>query len=320
MHSCTAGVLIVPNYTRSIFMKLFTSWKQLAIGGAAALAVTAGLTAVSMPEAVNAQGARANGVATQIAHRSFGERGDGIDKAALLAEALGISVDELTAAHEAVRDALLDEAVATGDLTQEQVDNIRNGEWFGHRGFAGRGFGHHGDRAEHRALLADELGISVEALEAAHDAAREAGLAQAIADGTITQEQADLMAARRAVAEYLDHEAVLAQVLGMPVEELAAAREEGASLRDLIAESGLSRDELKAALQSAHAAAVEQAVADGVITTEQAEQLHSDDGRGFGHPHGRGRRGHGDSLRDGSGTNPDGASFGPRRGAVDGSL
>lgn len=308
-------------------MKLLTSWKRMTVGGAAVLAVTTGLTAAFVPAAsVSARAAQGGpSGSTLVVHRGFGDRGGNVDHQALLAEALGISVDRLTAAHDAVRDALLAEAVANGDITQEQADRMQSGEGFGHRGFTGpgfggRGFGHHGDGVDLQALLAEELGISGEALEAARQEAHAAALAQAVADGDITQEQADLMQARRAVAGYLDHAAILAQALGISVEELVAAREAGTSLRELIAERGLDRAELQAAMQSAYAAALERAVAEGVITTEQAERLQSDGGRGFGRPGGRGR-GHGRDIRDRDESDIGGASSGrPRRGTADGSL
>jgi hypothetical protein len=74
-----------------------------------------------------------------------------------LAEQLGISVDELTAARLAVAEARLAERVAEGDLTQEEADErldaLRSGEApmgdmggpFG-RGHGGRGHGGRGPR------------------------------------------------------------------------------------------------------------------------------------------------------------------------------
>lgn len=116
-----------------------------------------------------------------------------------LADALGITIDALDTAQEAARNAALDQVVAEGLLTQEQADAIRSGE--------ARGLGIRPPRGQEstidmRALLADALGITVDELDAAEQAAREAGLAQAIADGVITQEQADLMAARSALKEF----------------------------------------------------------------------------------------------------------------------
>ncbi len=204
-----------------------------------------------------------------------GQRGGFGDQGSYLAEALGISVEELQAATEAVRTAHMEEAVAQavadGLLTEEQAAAILAGERpEGNVDF--RGIFNRGDREESDAPLAAELGITVDELEAAQEAAREAAIAQAIADGTITQEDADLRAAAQALREYMDQDTVLADLLGISAEELAAAKEDG-SVRDLIEASGLSQEDIQAAMQDAHEAAVAQAVADGVITQEQADQL-----------------------------------------------
>lgn len=63
-------------------------------------------------------------------------------------------------------------------------------------------------RALHDAFLAETLGITVEELQAAQQTARAAMVAKAVEDGIITQEQADLMAARHAFLQfYLEQEA-----------------------------------------------------------------------------------------------------------------
>jgi hypothetical protein len=211
-----------------------------------------------------------------------------------LADALGITEDELDAAKEAVRAAQLEEvvaqALADGLITEEQAEAILSGDGSG-RSLRGLGLHKHGERGEGDELLAAELGISVDELEAAKETAREAALDQAIADGLITQEQADLMAAGQALRDYLDQDAVLAGLLGLSAEELEAAKEEG-SIRDLVEASGLTQEEIMTAMQEARETAVAEAVADGVITQEQADQLEAMPGRGgFGGPrggHGRG--------------------------------
>ena len=158
----------------------------------------------------------------------------------------------------------------------------------GQHGFRGPGrpfAGHPGDQSQY---LADALGITVEELEAAQETARQAALDQAVADGVITQEQVDLMAAGRALQEYIDRDAILAEVLGLSVEEVTAAKEDG-TLRDLLAESELTPEEIMSNMQAAVETAVEAAIADGVITQEQADQLQNDrsfGSGGFGGPRG----------------------------------
>ena len=115
-----------------------------------------------------------------------------------LAEALGISVDELQAAYQTARQAAVQQALADGKITQEQADRMLaadNDRPFGRDGRFG--FGQTGE------FLADALGISVEDLQAAQEEAHTAVIDQALADGTITQEQVDRMAARSALAPYL---------------------------------------------------------------------------------------------------------------------
>lgn len=159
--------------------------------------------------------------------------------------------------------------------TEETVPG--NGSQRGQRPDRGRW----GDRGTY---LAEALGISVDELEAAQEAARDAAIAQAVADGIITQEQADLRAVGQALRAYLDRDAVFADLLGLSVDEIEAAREER-TLPDLIAAAGLSREEIQAAMTEARDAAIAQALADGVITQDQADQLEAMPHRGPSGPH-----------------------------------
>lgn len=205
-----------------------------------------------------------------------------------LAEALGITVDELQTAYETARTAAVEQAVADELITQEQADAILAGEM----GLPGFDRGRHGLRSlAFEAFLADALGISEEALEAARDEARAAEIQQAVADGTITADQAELMLAAEALKDYIDRDALLAGVLGVSVVEVEAAKEAG-TLLALIDDSGLTAEAFQAAMQAAHEAAVSQAVADGIITQEQANQLQTESGcfgglGGHGGRHGR---------------------------------
>ena len=116
-----------------------SQWKHWLLSGVAAGAIT--LTVLgAAPQLAFAQStpaAPAQGSdATTPAQPASPLRGRGAadtDRSQTLADALGITVDELNAARDAARDAALDQAVAEGLLTQEQADAIRNGE--------GRGLG-----------------------------------------------------------------------------------------------------------------------------------------------------------------------------------
>ncbi|MCC6605086.1 MAG: hypothetical protein IT327_17905 [Anaerolineae bacterium] len=221
-------------------------------------------------------------------HHGMGGRGL-IDREAareLLAEALGVTLDELEAARDAAMDA----------VTAED----------------GRP-----DRDEVRALIAAELGVTVEELEAAQDTVQEAMLAQLVEDGTITQEQLDEMLEMKALRELAqdifsrdDAQAVIAEQLGLTVEELAAARDEGTRIAELADAQGIDLETLMTAVTDARSAAFAQAVADGSLTQEQADLLLSQRGPhfGFGGHGGHGHGGHG-GMR--------GGGFGP--GSSDGS-
>ena len=150
-----------------------------------------------------------------------------------LANALGISVDELEAAYQTAHNAALDQAVEAGLITQTQADELHN------KGFAFPFGGRWGDwlsqgGIDHDALLADALGISKEELQTTYTKAYEARIDQAVADGNLTQEEADLMKGQRAL---------------------------------------FSSESFTTAMKSAFEAAVKQAVDAGVITQAQADQI-----------------------------------------------
>jgi hypothetical protein len=137
----------------------------------------------------------------------------------------------------------------------------------------GRGLGHGGLGGERGELLAQELGISVAELQAARLRALEKGLAEAVSAGRITQEQADLALAGAKLHAAIDHEAVMAEALGLTKAELEAARATGKTLPELMREAGLDRASFRTQLEAAMDKAIAQAVADGVITQAQADAL-----------------------------------------------
>ncbi len=140
-------------------------------------------------------------------------------------------------------------------------------------------------------FLAEALDISVDQLQSAREQARSAMLAEAVEKGYITEEQVALMEARAALRDYIDEQALLAEALGVTIDELEEAREAEKPLSVLIYELGLEPAEVRENIQAAYQKAVQQAADEGVITAEQAEQFQSDGVRmdRFG-----GKRGHGD--------------------------
>lgn len=184
----------------------------------------------------------------------------------------------------------------------------------GIRSFAQRGVG---GVVDWWALLADELGISVDELEQAVDAANSAAIDQLVEAGVMTAEQGELAQARSDLRGYIDPQAIAAEALGMSVEDLQAARQDGSTLADLIEQQGLDRASYLENLRAAHEAAIQQAVDDGVITQAQADQL-LENGRfpGFGRDHGQGR---GPEFRPGGFGPGIGPGFSPGRGEGRGS-
>lgn len=126
-------------------------------------------------------------------HDGGGRSCAAVDRHALLANALGITVEQLNAAHQRAHDQAIQEALNQGLITQAQADAMWN-RTSGHRGF-GRGW--HNNGIDRQTLLANELGISVEQLQAAQATAHAQGIEQAVAAGCITQERADQIQSRQ---------------------------------------------------------------------------------------------------------------------------
>lgn len=122
-----------------------------------------------------------------------------------LADALGVTVEELQAAYQAASQTLLqqslDEALEKGLITQERADEILDGEGrFGRRVRFGPGFG--GQELDE--LAAAELGVPVEEIQAARASLFSERIEQAVADGDMTQTAADLALARQTAGSYFE--------------------------------------------------------------------------------------------------------------------
>ena len=166
----------------------------------------------------------------------MGPGGRGFDGGATneeLASALGITVDELNAAYQKANEAALAQAVKDGLITQAQADQLKTdgqafplgGRWMGWLKQQG---------VDYDALLAESLGITTEKLQAAYTQAADIRIDQAVTDGNLTQDQADLMKGQRAL---------------------------------------YANQSFISAMQSAFETAVKQAVSDGVITQAQADLI-----------------------------------------------
>ena len=206
--------------------------------------------------------------------------------------------------------ALAQEATPETEATTPDESGSAFGGFFGMRGpghWGGPGGSSNSNWLEN---LAEALGITVDQLGAAQEQAYAATVADAVAAGEITQEQADRILAAHALKGYIDRKAILASSLDMTTEELETALAAGQSLSDIMTEKGIDMATLKANAQAAYEAVVQQAVADGVITQAQADEfLSADVSRLFGHGGFGGHRGRGHGGRGGRGfgspVNPD---------------
>jgi hypothetical protein len=196
--------------------------------------------------------------------------------------------------------------------------------------------------ADHEELLAGALGISVEELQAAQTKAQEAALDQAVADGWITQRQADQMKLYgfrwlgRGLELWgagIDRNALLAEALGISVDDLAAAQEKAYTtwLAQEVEAGRLTQEQadqmqaehdlrlfLASRLQTAYTEGIQAAVEAGVITQEQADQIQS--GPGWGASGLFGRRLFGGGLWDGGLFGRDGFGRRPGRGPMGGGM
>ena len=155
-----------------------------------------------------------------------------------VAKRLGISEDKL---QDAIRDesiARIDEAVQSGDLTEEQgerlKERVRSGEGLGP---LGRGFG-----------LGRDFGL-----------------------GPIPDFGFGFPRVFKGVGNQLD---AAAEYLGLTQAELRDELSDGDSLADIAEEKGKSVDGLKTAMRNALKADLDEAVDDGVVTREQADNLY----------------------------------------------
>ncbi|MCB9134759.1 MAG: hypothetical protein H6636_04980 [Anaerolineales bacterium] len=155
--------------------------------------------------------------------------------------------------------------------------------------------------------LLDAAGLTQEEFQAAFDAAAPGIVEQALADGVITQEQADAIVANglrmfnrggpgghdgfggpgsphghgdfgvfgiprdSLLQPYV--ETAAANILGMSVEDFQAAKDAGTRVPDLLDQAGLTADEFQTAMEEALPGIVEQALKDEVITQAQADYL-----------------------------------------------
>ena len=150
-----------------------------------------------------------------------------------LAEALGITEEELAAAVQTAREAAINQGLEEGLITQAQADELTADDstsrldrvlstWLMKSGI------------DFNALLADALGISMDELQAAYEQAFFTRIDQAVTDGKLTEEQALLAKGRYALS---------------------------------------ADSTFQASMKTAYEAAIQEAVTKGIITQEQADLI-----------------------------------------------
>ena len=139
--------------------------------------------------------------------------------------------------------------------------------------FSGWGRPSMGSDMGYETQLAEALGISVDQLRAAQDAAVDNGIKQAVDEGELAPKQAERMLTWRKLRPYLNPEVLAARVLDMTPDQMAAAMSQGKSLWDLARERRLDFGTAREKFLAAGKAAVQQAVADGAITQQEADEV-----------------------------------------------
>jgi arsenate reductase-like glutaredoxin family protein len=143
--------------------------------------------------------------------------------------------------------------------------------------------------------LLQDRGLTFEAFRAEMDDIRAVALAAAVADGVVPQEQAGMMVGRadrqggfnrqdgerrssKSMQGPLDQEVMapymhtaLAGILGVSVAELDALHDSGDTIHTLLDANGQTFEEFGTLMTDARASAIAAALADGVITQEQAD-------------------------------------------------
>lgn len=143
-----------------------------------------------------------------------GVKGDVVNDSKYLADTLGITEADLQAAQTKAREAEIKQAVTDGVITQEQADAMLN-----NTGGRGARVNLRGANLDHDKFLAEALDITVDELNAAQEKAAAAKLAQAVADGRMTQEQADLVTARQALQQYIKDQGLYEQAVASAVKD-----------------------------------------------------------------------------------------------------
>lgn len=183
-------------------MKRSTTWVYMVIGGFLAISLLAGAGFFYLrseaAELLRGSNAPMKPYRLGIDWMSDGDQPTGKYEE-VLADVLGISVEDLRAAYDAVWERTIQAAVSDGKLTEEQSERILERRGLGLRSRPGlMTMG-----GATNALLAEELGITEATLEAAQIEVRETLLEEALQNGDLSEEQVEWMQSQHALAPYL---------------------------------------------------------------------------------------------------------------------
>jgi hypothetical protein len=132
-------------------------------------------------------------------------------------------------------------------------------------------------RERMRENLAQALGVSPDALDEARWTAFLATLDDAVAEGHLAQQAADRLVAQAIIRQSATHEELIAAGLGITVDELQAARQEGKTVRQLVDDLGLDATTIGQNLAAFLEDLILQAAGDGQISDQQAQRILDDE-------------------------------------------
>ncbi len=128
-----------------------------------------------------------------------------------------------------------------------------------------------------RENLAQALSISPEALDEARWTAFLTTLDDAVAEGVLAQQAADRLVAQAVIRQSATRDELIAAGLGITVDELSAARDEGKTVPQLVDELGLDATTIGQNLAAFLEELFLQAADDGLISEQRAERILEDE-------------------------------------------
>jgi polyhydroxyalkanoate synthesis regulator phasin len=139
------------------------------------------------------------------------------------------------------------------------------------------------------AKLAANLGVDQDKVNTALEATKKQMLDEAVADGKLTQEQADKMAARKDGlmgwfggmhdrkgmfgVRMGKNSADMAAAIGITEDQLKSELASGKKLSDILADQGITEEQFQQKMLEIRKEALAQAVADGKLTQDQADKM-----------------------------------------------